>query len=826
MNKNMILSAKLKRPFPRKNYVVREKLFLKLDMLKDYPFVVIEGGAGVGKTTLMSSYIDERKLESVKWLTLDQSLNDPFMFFQYFTEMFHDDIQQEKYNDLFQDSLMKESLYQVVSMLCEDFQELNQQYIVLDNIHHMRDEFLCELFNHLLECLPSTFHVIMLTRSFPKIPMGRIYANHQVLTISPSELVMSDEEAKQFLTQTMQIPFQEQIVHYAHGWVAALQLLSSFSTSLHDEVMQMDILEDYIEREYLKDWDEQVLLFIRLTAILDYFDEDLCHSICPQIPFCQTIQLLMHEHILFIQLDDHTYTYHDLIKDYYTQKFELYDKEYRTQYLNTLTHYYESKHEYEQCLKYLLWNQDYERMMDLIVKIPQNGKTLAYLPKVPLYEISKNVDFAIQYFFYFYVNSDEEMCEKIYQLMHSAFVTFENMLLFIDDHMKKRMNSMITLDEIIGLNLNEVTLSIVLLKDIFLLYLRDDIDEAILYLEKAYELIQKHPYDYLLYYYFITSAQFYEYLGEYEKSILYFERARPYLDYSDSLEIGYYIGLAGVYIKQYNIVETQKCFELLDQKKAYESNRMRVAYQQTLIQLLYLQDKIKEANQLWLDFFELCDPREIIYLGHILQMRYSFQYDDVFNLFEKEYALANMDELDSDAHILHALIIYHNHHIEESRLLLEKTLAYCRKKRLQFNITEINLYLIVYFHQYYLENQIIDLWKEAIHYILENHIYLSFWFIRKDIQILMEVCHKYQLLQYLNSKEKLIVQSFMPQQPLLTTREQEVMKLLQKGYTNKQMAETLCVSLATIKTHLVNIFSKMHVNNRIEAITKYQEMYE
>lgn len=827
----IIISAKLKRPIPRKDYVVRKDLFKKLKSLDEYHFVVIEGGAGSGKTTLMSSFIDVYQL-NVRWLTLDKNFNDAFLFFQYFVEMFHDEIDQKTYYQVFEDCMMKEGLYQIVLMLCQDLQSFHQQYIVLDNIHYINDDFLCELLDMLFEQLPTDIHVIMLGRSLPHIHMGRFYANHQVLTISASELAMNDEEAKQFLTQTMKMNYDEKIVHSAHGWVAALQLLSSFSIDVQDEVIQMDILQDYIEKEFLSEWEPQIVEFIQLTAILDYFDEDLCQCICPDIPFYRTVQLLMHHHILLIQLDDHVYTYHDLIKDYFIKRFELFDKDYKSNYLTTVARYYKNRNEYDECLKYLLWNQDYEEMMDLIVKVPQNGKTLAYITKVPLYEITKNADFAIQYFFYFYVNSDEQTCLDIYYQMssyiqeHPFFKTFENMKLFVEDRMKTRCHPMLPLSELLHLQLNEVTLAIVLIKDIFLLYLSDNIEEAREYLKKADELIQSHPHDYLKYFYFITNAQFYEYTGEYEKSIHYFQQAKPYLCCSPHLEVGYYIGIAGVYLKQLKIKEAQSYFEILDEQMKYQASRMQVAYHQTLIQYLYLLDKNEEANQVWLTYFKNCHPSEIIYLGHILQMRYSFHEDnEVFDLFEKEYANADYDELDSDAHILHALIIYHNYREEEARLLLERTLSYCYKKMLQLNLAEINLYLILYFHQYYSSKHVMNLWKETVYYIIKEHIDLPFWLIRKDIHMFVDILQQYHLLQCLDAKERLRVQAYLPTSFLLTSREQEVMKLLQKGYTNKQIADTLNVSLSTIKTHLINIFSKMHVNNRIEAIRKYQEMY-
>ncbi len=50
----------------------------------------------------------------------------------------------------------------------------------------------------------------------------------------------------------------------------------------------------------------------------------------------------------------------------------------------------------------------------------------------------------------------------------------------------------------------------------------------------------------------------------------------------------------------------------------------------------------------------------------------------------------------------------------------------------------------------------------------------------------------------------------------LTPRETEVLKLLITGKAYKQIAEQLCISLPTVKTHVSNIYSKTNVRNRLE----------
>jgi len=52
----------------------------------------------------------------------------------------------------------------------------------------------------------------------------------------------------------------------------------------------------------------------------------------------------------------------------------------------------------------------------------------------------------------------------------------------------------------------------------------------------------------------------------------------------------------------------------------------------------------------------------------------------------------------------------------------------------------------------------------------------------------------------------------------LTERELEVLKLAAKGLSNKDMAQQLCLSVRTIQAHLGNIFGKLMVGSRTEAV--------
>jgi DNA-binding NarL/FixJ family response regulator len=56
----------------------------------------------------------------------------------------------------------------------------------------------------------------------------------------------------------------------------------------------------------------------------------------------------------------------------------------------------------------------------------------------------------------------------------------------------------------------------------------------------------------------------------------------------------------------------------------------------------------------------------------------------------------------------------------------------------------------------------------------------------------------------------------------ITPREQEILISLGAGLSNREIAERYSISASTVKTHIENIFRKLDVNSRTQAIVQAQ----
>jgi DNA-binding CsgD family transcriptional regulator len=58
----------------------------------------------------------------------------------------------------------------------------------------------------------------------------------------------------------------------------------------------------------------------------------------------------------------------------------------------------------------------------------------------------------------------------------------------------------------------------------------------------------------------------------------------------------------------------------------------------------------------------------------------------------------------------------------------------------------------------------------------------------------------------------------------LSNRELEVLRFIEQGFSNQDIADRLFVSLNTVKTHISNLFVKLEVKSRIQAINKAKDL--
>lgn len=74
------------------------------------------------------------------------------------------------------------------------------------------------------------------------------------------------------------------------------------------------------------------------------------------------------------------------------------------------------------------------------------------------------------------------------------------------------------------------------------------------------------------------------------------------------------------------------------------------------------------------------------------------------------------------------------------------------------------------------------------------------------------------------SKDKLQRTVSQPLAEPLSQRELEVLRLVARGLSNREISERLCLALITVKGHNLRIFGKLQVQRRTEAVARAREL--
>lgn len=851
-----ILQSKFKIPKPRKNYVVRRELYQLLDQAADYKVILIQGEAGSGKTTLLSSYISDRGLEMVRWITLDESSNHVFVFWRYFLEAVREQLGEkgEEIVHLFDENMQLENMEHFLPVLFSEINFAEDCWLVLDDFQVIQEPELIQTIDLLFKNIPENLQILLVTREQPKVYLGVLGMEGELLVIDEEQLKCGYRDSMDFLTNTLGLTYTDSVLEYmchiAEGWIGGLQLLSlSLKGKPEEEILRIDVqnrfTDEYISREIFEILTEQEQRCLLYSSVFQYFNKEMCMDLIGR-DVAEAFDSIIDRNLFVICVDEKEgmYRYHGILLEYLRKHLAREEIG-----LQRKLHKHASKilyeaGDFEECLNQLFLIEAYEDAMNILSQIPQNSIFFSYFCKVPIEEIYKNTDFAIQYFFYHYANFEFEICKKVYETLNrensreDLGKAIQCADLFVNETFAYSDIRLLTMEEIDSFPINDTTKAFLLVKETFLQYYKWNIQTAFEYLEKADSIWKKTGNHYLGFFVTFVRTQIYEELGELDKCMELYENCSPLLKDYKMLKLPYYVGLIGVYLKKMQLKEAKAAIDQAEQVTSKEALMMDLSFQYNVVEYECLTEDYAKSSIKVKAFLRSCLPDNCL-VGSALIKYVIWNHQDLEceERFLYDYSRGAERGNKVDTKLIYAKLCADRGDIDTAMETINEILKFARKNRNKTRIIEADLLKMRILRRAEEEQsgesqrELKNMLFEVITYAADSGLRQPFFFER-DLMQEMTKRYRLELKEKLVEKEQEFLQELMlpdesssdHKEQLLSERELEVLRELSTGKSNKQIGEELCISLATVKTHVINIYSKMQVNSRLAAVNKGKEM--
>jgi LuxR family maltose regulon positive regulatory protein len=333
-----ILATKLYIPPSRRSVVLRPRLVERLNegLAAGHRLTLVSAPAGFGKTTLVGEWIAGCGRPTA-WLSLDEGDSDPSRFLTYLIAALQTvapGIGEGVLTVL--GSPQPPPPESTLTALLNDVTTIHSDVVlVLDDYHVLDARPVDDALAFLVEHLPPQLHLVIATREDPALPLARLRARGQMTELRAADLRFTPSEAAEFLKQVMGLDLTADDIAAlearTEGWIAGLQLaaislqgrqdvagfIKAFTGSHH-------FVLDYLLEEVLQRQPAPVQTFLLRTSILDRLCGPLCDAVLldASAPGQETLEYLDRANLFIVPLDNERrwYRYHHLFAELLRQR--------------------------------------------------------------------------------------------------------------------------------------------------------------------------------------------------------------------------------------------------------------------------------------------------------------------------------------------------------------------------------------------------------------------------------------------------------------------------------------------------------------------------
>lgn len=859
----LLLTTKLKIPAPRKHYIVRQGLFDKLSLCGDMNVIFLSGGAGTGKTTLLSSFIQEKGLKNICWLSLDSTNTNVYSFWFYFTAAVSPFLQDDgNLLNLMRANPDSANIESLLILLINQLWGEEAYYMVLDDIHMIQDTSLIRTFEFFIESMPSNFHFFMLSREDPPVYLGPLAVSGRLLFIDGKQMQLSKAEGIVFLKETMKLTDSDeelnQLNQYAEGWIGGLQLAAAAKAAgkYSGQLLRAGggIASQYLTREIFHSLTEKEQDFLIKTGYLSYFDEDISKKIFPDFSkqdFVTMMEGFTEKNLFIICLDEEhgIYRYHNILSDYLKQQFLSLPEAKKAECYQRTAGAFEEKGDYEEAIQVHFAAGNYKAVLRIAKLMEGKMEAWNYLDEVPVDLLFQDVDLAAQCFLYNLGNLNMERCLVIYEKFKELYegtdlfsiVSFVRVYFTNEDGTLPQYTAL-TDEQIDRIPFGSVAKAMLLIENAGVYLENMKYEEAEACIKKGIKLASGFN-EFIKFFAYNQLGQVYEEVGRLNDSLICYSKSKESLRPVKGLlgiETNYYFGLVGVHMRR---MELTKAGDLLEKtRQLMEERHIHVGI--TDITLAYHLAEMK--------FLQGDNDTAVVYVEKILQ-----EYPDysMLNLGRLIHELACSERLSDNISadflnelegakkykkqpfmkMLRARILFKCNKTQEALKETEDLLMFTRLHYNKLRLVEADIqkiYMLCHIPEKAgSQREINNLLVEAIHYAQEERILMPFYLDRKTLlPILKDMYNKSTDRSLLTASETSFLSDIIGicedqkveagKAEILSAREYEVLGQLSLGITNREIADKLCISQATVKTHVLSIYGKLGVSSRMLAVEK------